>query len=128
MANATEITVNDLTANAWTDQATADALDTGTSDVTLYADVAGEGDRVIVEVTNTAAEDLDVTVLAGDDPPAFRSGMGALTAKTLSQNDVAIFGPFESARFIQNDGTVGMTFAPGGTIAASIRAYKLPKA
>jgi hypothetical protein len=40
-----------------------------------------------------------------------------------------IFGPFETARFIQDDGKVNVTFTPAsGTIACNVRCYKLPKA
>lgn len=127
MANATAITVTTLTANDMTARPAGDTLDTGTSAVVLEADVGQEADRVILEVTNTAAEALSVQVSAGEDPPAWRKVIGALDAESLAQNAVGIFGPFETARVIQNDGKLRVTFTPGGTIAATIRCYKLPK-
>lgn len=127
MANATAIVVADLTMDTGDDEQTAQTLDTGTADVSLKTDTADDLDRVIVEVTNTAAGALVVTVDAGAQPPAWRNGLGATADKSLAQNDVAIFGPFDTSRFAQADGTVQMTFAPAATIAATFKAYKLPK-
>lgn len=128
MANATAITVTDLTANAVTTRPTGDTLDTGTAAVTLAAAIGGKGSRVILEVTNTAAANLVVAVAAGDDPPAQNAGIGALTSDNIAQNAVVYLGPFETGRFGQNDGTISATFTPAsGTIAATIRCYRLPK-
>lgn len=130
MANAAAITVTTLTPNtAGIAAPTADVLDTGTDAVTLAADVGGQSELVILEVTNNAAGavNLVVTVKAGDNPPAQRAGLGDL-ATTLAQNAVKIIGPLESARFIQDDGKLNITFAPAsGTIAAAIRCYKIPR-
>lgn len=127
MANATAITVTELTGNvAGVAQPTADTLDTGTSAVTLAAAVGGESGRVLLFVTNTAAEALTVRVLAGDRPPAERAGLGYLDT-SIAQNVTKIIGPLESARFIQDDGSISVTFTPGGTIAATVRCYKMPK-
>jgi hypothetical protein len=129
MANATTLAVTALTTNSTTADPTADSLDTGSVAVTLPASVGGETDRVIIRVVNTAAANLTVTVVAGDNPPAFRAGMGALTSGTIAQNGILWLGPFESARFIQNDGKLNVTFTPAsGTIACSAQCFKLPKA
>lgn len=131
MANAAAITVNGLVANvAGAARPAGDTLDTGTAAVTLEAAVAGESERVLLEVTNNAAaaNNLTVSVLAGDNPPAARAGLGALDT-VIAQNATRIIGPLESARFIQDDGKLRVTFTPAaGTIAATIRCYKLPKA
>jgi hypothetical protein len=131
MANATAITVTELTENtAGIARPTGDTLDTGTAAVTLAAAVGGLSGHVILEVTNNAAaaNDLTVSVLAGDRPPAERAGLGALDT-AIAQNATKIIGPFESARFIQDDGSLSVTFTPAaGTIAATIRCYKMPKA
>lgn len=128
MANATAITVTDLTANDVTTRPTGDTLDTGTAAVTLSAAIGGKGSRVILEVTNTAAANLVASVLAGDDPPAQNAGIGALTSANIAQNAVIYMGPFETGRFGQNDGTISATFTPAsGTIGATIRCYRLPK-
>lgn len=134
MANATAITVNDLTANAGTAGPTADVLDTGTAAVTLPIALAGKGaDRVVVEITNTAAAALKVEVLAGDNPPAMRAALGDVTfVAALAQNGIIYAGPFDSSRFIQNDATshgrLDLKFTPAsGTIGVSIKAFRLPK-
>ena len=129
MANAGTITVTDLTANGWTTAPTPGTFDTGTVAVTgVVLDFKGETDRGLIFVTNTAAQALVVEIQAGDYPPAFRSHLGASTAGTIAQNVTAVFGPFESARHSQSDQTVLMTLTPGGTIAATAYALKLPKA
>lgn len=129
MANATAITVTSLVKDATVAQPTADVLDTGTAAVTLPAAVGGLSGDVILEVKNAAgtAVNLTVSVLAGDNPPAQRAGLGNLDM-VLAQNALGILGPFESSRFIQNDGTMNVTFTPAsGTIGVAIRCYKLPK-
>ena len=134
MANATAITVTDLVANAGTAGPAADALDTGTAAVTLPLPLTGKGaDRVVVQITNTAANALKVEALAGDNPPALRASLGDVTlVAALAQNGVIYAGPFESARFHQQDGAtkgrIDLKFTPAsGTIAVSIRAFRLPK-
>ena len=130
MANATAITVTGLTPDtAGIAQPTADVLDTGTCAVTLAAAVGGQSELVLLEVTNNAASavNLTVSVLAGDNPPAQRAGLGDLDT-VLAQNAVKIIGPLESARFIQDDGKLNVKFTPAsGTLAASIRCYKIPR-
>jgi hypothetical protein len=128
MANATALTVTELVENGNIAQPTADTLDTGSAAVTISADVGGVACRVILEVTNTAAANLVAEVQAGDKPPASRSGLGALSSGNIAQNGVKIMGPFDASRFIQDDGKLDVKFTPAsGTIAASIRCYKLPK-
>ena len=130
MANATAITLTTLTPDtAGIAQPTADVLDTGTAAVTLAAAVGGLSELVVLEVKNTAgaANNLTVSVLAGDNPPAQRAGLGSLDT-VIAQNAVKIIGPFESARFIQDDGKLNVTFTPAsGTIGAEIRCYKIPR-
>jgi hypothetical protein len=134
MANATAITLTDCVANGAVAQPAANVLDTGTAAVTLPLAAGGKTDRIILEVKNTAAAALKVELLAGDNPPAQRAGIGdAILVAAAAQNAVNIFGPFESGRFIQNDATskgrLDVKFTPAsGTIGVEIRAYRLPKA
>lgn len=128
MANAAAITVTDLAENGNAAQPTAAVLDTGTAAVTLDADIGGRAQSVILEVTNTAAANLVVSVLAGDNPPAQRAGLGALTTANIAQNAVRILGPFDGMRFLQDNGKLSVTFTPAsGTIGVSVRCYRLPK-
>jgi len=134
MANATAITLNDCVANGGITQPTADVLDTGTAAVTLPLALSGIGaDRVLLEVTNSGLQNLKVEILAGDNPPASRAGLGDLTlVAALAASGVKVFGPFEGSRFMQNDATskgrLDFKFTPAsGTIGVGIRAYRLPK-
>lgn len=134
MANATAITVNDLVANTGNAGPTADVLDTGTAAVTLPLAAAGKGlGRIIVQITNTAAQALKVEVLAGDNPPALRASLGDLTlVAALAQNGIIYAGPFDGSRFMQTDGAtkgrLDFKFTPAsGTIGVSIKAFRLPK-
>ncbi len=133
MANATAITVTNLTADAFVARPTADTLDTGTAAVTLSAAVGSETSRALFEFTNTAAANLTVAILAGDNPPAFQSALGNIS-KTLAQNEVWYVAAPTSSRFVQDDSTsrtgrIDVTFTPAsGTIGATVRCYKLPKA
>lgn len=127
MANASAIALNELTANGSIASPTAQVLDTGTSPVTLETAALSDMDRVIIEVTNTAAANLTVTIEAGENPPAFRQALGDVTSANIAQNGRRIFGPFEAARFAQADGKLQVTFTPAsGTIAANFTAYRLP--
>lgn len=130
MANATAITLTEAPANAGTAAPTADVLDTGTAAVTLPIAATGKGlDRILVEITNTAAQALKVEAIAGTAAPAFRGGLGDVTlVAALAQNGVIVVGGFEGARFVQALGKVNLKFTPAsGTIGVSIRAYRLPK-
>lgn len=133
MSNASAITVTDLVAHAANTPPTADVLDTGTSAVTLPANVGGASDRIILEITNSmgATKDLTVTVLAGDNPPAVRAGLGnlVLTVPGGSSPVTRIIGPLETARFLQDNGTINVTFTPPAstTLNVAIRCYRLPR-
>lgn len=128
MANAVAITLAALVADGELAHPTADVLDTGTAPVTLPCDVGAKSDRVIFMVTNTAANNLTVTVESGVDPPAFRAGLGDYVSAVIAQNAVRWLGPFESARFIDAAGKLNLTFTPAsGTIACNVRAFRLPK-
>lgn len=134
MANATAITLTAAVANSKVTQPAVDTLDTGTAAVTLPLALGGVGaDRVILIVTNTAANALKVEILAGDSPPALRASLGDLTlTAALAQNGVEVLGPFDGSRFTQNDATssgrLDFKFTPAsGTIGVTMRAYRLPK-
>ena len=67
-------------------------------------------------------------MLAGDNPPAQRAGLGDLATANIAQNGVRILGPFDGMRFLQDNGKLSVTFTPAsGTIGATVRCYKLPK-
>ena len=126
MANASAITIRDLVANDELADPTPDALDTGSAPVTLPCALGGVTDRVIYRVKNLAAADLLVTVESGDNPPAMRAPLGDYASTALAQNAIRWLGPFESGRFVDEDGDMNLTFTPGATINAQVTAFRLP--
>ena len=125
MTNATSITVNDLTADGVTYVA-GDVFDTGTVPVTVYGTATGRMDRVIIEISNGTVGALLVNLAAGDNPPAFRSGIGNQTQGSVAAGSVSFVGPFDGSRFMQDNKTFGLTLTPTGVISATIRCIKLP--
>ena len=128
MANAGSITVRELVALTPTATPTPDTLDTGTSAVTIYADLDGDMDTTILAIKNTDNDTaMTVEILAGDNPPAQRAALGNLS-ESVAFGVTKYFGPFESARFAQDDGSLGVKITPAsGTIAAEITCLRLPR-
>lgn len=130
MANATVIHVRDLVGNGELADPTADVLDTGTAAVSLYTDKAvNNAELVVLKLENTAASDqMTVDVEAGANPPSFRAGIGKLTV-TLAGQAIKWVGPFESARFLQADGTLKITSTPASTKTQTLKitCFRLPK-
>ncbi len=129
MANAVEIVVTKLEANAAGVVPTNNVLDTGSVAVTIPAKVGGDGGRLILEVTNNSAgaNNLTVAVKAGVGRQAIRGGLGSLDT-VIAQNATRVIGPFETQRVGQANGDISVTFTPAaGTLAAGIKAFWLPK-
>lgn len=125
MANPAEITITELTKNGQIARPAGSAIDTAGM-VPINAD--GKVDRMIIEVTNTNANALTVTIGAADNPPGLQAK--SLVSSAIAQNGVAIFGPFESSQFLQSGadpGELHVSFA-GTAVAATVRCYRLPKA
>lgn len=61
---------------------------------------------LMTNVTNITNATNYLSVIAGDNPPAFRSGIGNLTISgwTDGANEVRFIGPLESARFMNSTG------------------------
>jgi hypothetical protein len=92
-------------------------IDTGVGTAIVHANThvitpTGRLEDGILMVQNTFNGAKNVTVLAGDDPPAFSMGQGNLVVKVAdgdaSYAAVAIKN-LESARFLQNNGTLRVT-------------------
>lgn len=128
MANASAITVRELVPGTPTATPTPDTLDTGTSAVTIYADLDSDMDTTLLYIKNTDNDTaMTVAILAGDNPPANRAGIGN-QSETVAFGVGKWFGPFESARFAQDDGSLGVTITPAsGTISAEITCLRLPR-
>lgn len=128
MSNAAAITVNELVALTPTATPTPDTLDTGTSAVTIYADLDGDMETTLLYIKNTDNDTaMTVEILAGDNPPAVRAALGNLS-ESVAFGVGKYFGPFESARFAQDDGSLGVKVTPAsGTISAQITCIRLPR-
>jgi len=126
MTNATALTINELDRNAFSAQPAGDVFDTGADAVTVYGTVdTQKSGRLIAEITNHGTAALVVTALAGDYPPSHLAGQGSVQ-QSIGVGSAWVFGPWESARFTQDDGTFGLTLTPDGTIAGTVRVYALP--
>jgi hypothetical protein len=126
MANPSSITVTNCATNSAINQPSTQAIDT---DGTVPIAAGGEMFLLILEIINAAAVALTVTIKAGDNPPAATAADLVLTfAATGNAGAKQIVGPFESARFLQDDGSVNVAFlAASSTPNATVRAYRLPK-
>ena len=127
MANPAKLTVTDLTLDAATARPAVNTIDTNGTVPIAAADLAGASGRLVIEVVEPDTRALTVTVLAGDNPPAVRSGVGNLSV-AIAKNSGKMIGPLEAARFMQDDGTIQLTFTgTGGAAAAQVRTYLIPK-
>ena len=77
----------------------------------------------VLRVVNTGAEQ-DITVKAGDYPPALAAGQGDLTVTVAATTGVQWIGPFESGRFVQSDGSM---LIEAETVDATITAFRIPR-
>ena len=120
----TAVTYSAFTPNS----STADPAGT-TIDSTLVTNgvkiSAAEPEKTIIRVTNSAGATKVVTINAGDNPPGIAAGQGNVTGTVAATTGVLWFGPFESGRFLQNDGTLEVDFASGTT--GTITVFKVPR-
>ncbi|MFC4034546.1 hypothetical protein ACFO3J_24160 [Streptomyces polygonati] len=91
---------------------------------------AGNGGQVaasfpeltVLRVANASGGSGTVSVLPGSLPLAAAGGQGAFTA-TVANSATAWLGPFESGRFIQNDGSLIIETS----VAMTVTAFKIPR-
>lgn len=115
----TAVTLTDLTVNAATAIATTAADATNGHSV----DVQGACDRIWLEVKNTAVSSKNLTVKAGDYPPALAAGVGDFVIAFAASAEKRIL--LEGNRFLQDDGTILIDLAAGFT--GTIAAYRVPR-
>lgn len=78
----------------------------------------------VLRVTNSDDDTaLTVTVKAGDHPPALAAGQGDL-AVSVAFGTTQFIGPFESGRFVQNDGSM---LIESTTTTGTITALRVPR-
>lgn len=111
------------------DTASSSLTDAGATDVATAADgwtisaaLWKSGDRMLLKFVDDGSG-CTVTIAAGDNPPAARAGLGALTITlTASQVKYVVIDP---SRFTQDDGTLVVTSSTDeGT---RMGAFLLPK-
>ena len=129
MANPSEITTTECTANSSVAQPAVVTLDTAG---TVPINLGGRGfERVIVEAINTDDASATLTFKAGGNPPAIQSRALAVTlGATGGGSDKKIIGPFSSSQFAQNGSDAGemhVTLAGGASPTVTLRVYRLPK-
>lgn len=82
----------------------------------------------VLIVTNTTSSTKTVTIKAGDSPPADAAGQGDLVVSFTAGNvtpQVKTIGPLESARFMQNDGTVNVDVA--ASMTGTVTLLRVPR-
>ena len=77
-------------------------------------------ERMLIRVTNTEGSTNTVTIKAGDNPPALRAGQGDLVVTLAATTGVQFIGPFESDKYLQDDGSLSIDFETGMTGAIDI--------
>lgn len=121
----TAIAYRDLVANSSLNGATGPT----TVDATLVTNGVVINDavpeRTLIRTTHTDAAAHDLIVRAGDNPPALAAGQGDLTVEVAATSGVRYFGPFESGRFLQSDGTMLIDFETG--YAGTIDILRIPR-
>ena len=113
----TELTLNEASADlpiaSWT------TIATGADGFSL--DMTGVGSPVVLGFSDGGGAADNVTITAGDRPPAQLQGQGNLSI-TMAASDVK-FVTLESGRFEQNDSTIKGTVAGNST---TMVAFLLP--
>ena len=92
----------------------------GATNIISTANLPLEQVMLVAVVTNATT---NVTIKAGDSPPALSSGQGDLV-KALVVGTHYI-GPFTSARFMQNDGSLNVDVATAANV--TLAALRLPR-
>lgn len=87
---------------------------------------AARPEQTFLRVTNTSGADRIVTIKAGDYPPAWAAGLGDLAVTVAATTGVQWIGPFESGRFLQNNGTLEIDVVASHT--GTITAFLVPLA
>lgn len=122
----TTVAITSLSNSAVTAKPALTAITTPADGMRIAA--GGLSDNLVVElsITTSGSSSAAISVAAGDKPPAFRSGIGALTYETSgSASDARYMLTFESARHADTSGNIDIDFAAVVT-AGSAAAYRLP--
>lgn len=81
-----------------------------------------EPELTVLRAVNGTGGSGTITLLAGDYPPAIAAGQGS-KAFTVAAGASRWLGPFESGRFLQNDGSVIFETS----VAMTVTAFRVPR-
>lgn len=82
----------------------------------------GRAEEIVIRAVVVTAT-TNVTVKAGDNPPALAAGQGDLVV--ACPIGTTHLGPFTSARFLQSDGTINVDVATPANV--TLTAFRLPR-
>lgn len=88
---------------------------------------AGDADRLLIHVKNTNAAARTLTVKAGaggHQSSAWMGGLGDLVVNIPATTGDVLIGPFESARFEQNDGNIYLDLDASANVTLAV--FQLP--
>lgn len=118
----TQLSYTNLTANGSAVQPAGTTLVAAPTNNMQLADA--EPEETILRVANTDDDTaLDITVKAGDYPPAIAAGLGDLVVE-VAFGTTRYIGPFESGRFLQSDGSM---IIESETTTGTITALRVPR-
>ena len=80
-------------------------------------------EELLLVFKNTNGTDRVATIVAGDSPPALSAGQGNLAITVAATSGVQYVTGLESARYMQNDGTLSIDLAT--SFAGTVHAYRL---
>ena len=118
----TEVPYTNLVANAVVAAPAGTALNGGVGNGHIIERVDPE--LTVLFITNTDTDPHDVVLKAGTYPPAVAAGQGDVTFE-IDGEDAGYFGPFDSSRHMQNDGSALIDIETGHT--GTITALRVPR-
>lgn len=124
MALSTIATNNMTCAHAGTYNAaeTADTIETTGGNRVLV----GTYQHIILYFHLSASTNLDtINIVEGTNPPAFRAGLGGKTYVSSGGAKEICLGPLETARYMNSDGYIYITYPVQNSIAGTVEAFGL---
>lgn len=118
----TALTVYTATPSAKLDDPAGDAVNPGAGNG-HYVPASVPANEAFLRLDLTGAN-KDVTIVAGDNPPAIAQGLGDLTENVIASTH-GWFGPLDSSRFAQSDGTVHVDIETGAS--GTITLFHIPR-
>lgn len=120
-----EIAIVDLSQAAFTLQGAGDAIDATNHHVLTPGN--GPVEDIVLHVYHTTASEKDITIVAGDSPPAVAAGQGDIVEAFAAGDSTPVQKMIvvESGRFMQSDGTIHIDIESAMT--GTIFAYRIPK-